>query len=155
MPATAASSIGGRRRLALAGAAAILLVTVVVGGRALIGGHGSQIKPVPDADQAYVRAAHADLPNDNTTNSKLLAFGHVVCGTYSQGDSPKQRLEAIDRPDLVSNAASRTQLFGEALTHLCPEYQLKGIQPPPAAPGSKQPASSTTAPGPSISVFSS
>lgn len=143
-----------RWRLAYVSGAAVIVIAVIAGGVAILGRGGhSKIEPVPHADRAFLSAVHADLPQETTSDSRLLAFGRLVCRAYAGHDSPTERSRALDRPDLVSSTASRNRLLGEALNHLCPQFQLSGIQPLPAAPGATRPTPTvTTAPEPSISV---
>lgn len=142
-----------QRYRAVALVSALVLVAIV--GWALLrsGGSGGSS---PGSQQAYLQAAHADLAGAKISDSDLLDFGRVVCGTYEQHDNADARAKAVDRPDLVASGDLRRQLFGEALNHLCPQYQLTGIKPAPAPPGSVVvPTTSTTRPGSSVSIFSS
>jgi hypothetical protein len=147
----------GHRRVLMVGGGAVI-AAVLVATAVVVFGHGSRsgIRPVAHADRSYLSAVHSDLPKETAPDSKLLAFGHVVCNTFAVHESPAERVSTLNRPDLVRNANSRSELFGEALNHLCPQYQLAGIKPVPAPPGAPRPhapSPSTTSPGPSVSVI--
>lgn len=158
VPAPGPTSLrSARGRLVVRGGGAVAVLAI---GTAIFlarsNGH-PKVQPVPHADRIYLAAVRRDLPAETAPDSNVLLFGRIVCGTYEKGLSGSDRARQVDRPDLIPEPANRTRIFGEALNHLCPQYQLAGIAPNPARPGetllqAPAPNTATTTSAPTVSV---